>query len=164
MQLDHFDWGFRFSTLYGENYRYTTAYGLMSYQLSTTISSTAIDFPMVYTDLYFPVFQGTNVRVGRFISIPDIEAQLAPNNYTYVHSLTYTFDNYTNTGVQVTSALTKNWIIQTALPSAATRCRGISVRPLSILAAGQSALSRHNDCQRSRGGALRHFGLPLDER
>ncbi len=51
------------------------------------------------SDLYFPVMQGLDVRIGRFISIPDIEAQLAPNNYTYVHSLTYTFDNYTNTGI-----------------------------------------------------------------
>ena len=33
VQNDHVDWGFRFSALYGENYRYTTAYGLMSYQL-----------------------------------------------------------------------------------------------------------------------------------
>jgi hypothetical protein len=32
-----------------------------------------------------------------------------------VHSLTYTFDNYTNTGIQVTTALTKNWIIQTGV-------------------------------------------------
>jgi hypothetical protein len=47
-------------------------------------------------DLYFPVMQGLDVRIGRFISIPDIEAQLAPNNYTYVHSLTYTYDNFTN--------------------------------------------------------------------
>jgi hypothetical protein len=38
-----------------------------------------------------------------------------PNNYTYVHSLTYSFDNYTNTGIQVTTALTKNWIIQTGV-------------------------------------------------
>ena len=53
---------------------------------------------MVYADLYFPVLQGMDVRIGRFISIPDIEAQLAPNNYTYVHSLTYSWDNYTNTG------------------------------------------------------------------
>jgi hypothetical protein len=29
-----------------------------------------------------------------------------------VHSLTYTFDNYTNTGIEVTTALTKNWILQ----------------------------------------------------
>ena len=115
VQLDHFDWGFRLSALYGENYRYTTAYGLFSYQLLNHNLVYGFDFPMVYTDLYFPVFQGMDVRLGRFISIPDIEAQLAPNNYTYVHSLTYTFDNYTNTGIQIATALTKNWIIQTGV-------------------------------------------------
>jgi hypothetical protein len=52
------------------------------------------------------------IRVGRFISLPDIEAQLAPNNYTYAHSMTYSWDNYTNTGIQINSAVTKNWIAQ----------------------------------------------------
>ena len=115
VQLDHIDWGFRFSALYGVDYRYTTSYGLASYQLLNHNLVNGYDFPMVYGDIYFPVLQGMNVRVGRFISIPDIEAQLAPNNYTYVHSLTYSFDNYTNTGIQVTTALTKNWIIQTGV-------------------------------------------------
>jgi hypothetical protein len=115
VQNDHFDWGFRLSALYGVDYRYTTAYGLFSYQLLNHNQVNGFDFPMVYTDLYFPVFQGMDVRIGRFISIPDIEAQLAPNNYTYVHSLTYTFDNYTNTGLEVTTALTKNWILQLGL-------------------------------------------------
>jgi hypothetical protein len=115
VQNDHFDWGFRISGLYGVDYRYTTAYGLFSGQLLQRNQVYGVDLPMVYTDLYFPVFQGMDVRIGRFISIPDIEAQLAPNNYTYVHSLTYTFDNYTNTGIQVATALTKNWIIQTGL-------------------------------------------------
>jgi len=112
VQNDHFDWGFRLSGLYGVDYRYTTAYGLFSYQLLNHNNVNGFDFPMVYADLYFPVLGGTDVRIGRFISIPDIEAQLAPNNYTYVHSMTYTFDNYTNTGVEVTTALTKNWILQ----------------------------------------------------
>ena len=67
------------------------------------------------SDLYFPVMQGCDFRIGRFISIPDIEAQLAPNNYTYVHSLTYSWDNYTNTGFQGTLAVTKNWILQLGL-------------------------------------------------
>ena len=111
-QNDHFDWGFRLSGLYGVDYRYTTAYSLFSYQLLNHNNVYGFDFPMLYVDLYFPVLQGMDVRIGRFISIPDIEAQLAPNNYTYVHSLTYTFDNYTNTGVEVTTALTKNWITQ----------------------------------------------------
>jgi hypothetical protein len=67
---------------------------------------------MMYVDLYWPVLNGLNVRIGRFISIPDIEAQLAPNNFTYAHSLTYAWDNYTNTGVEFTLGVTKNWILQ----------------------------------------------------
>jgi Putative beta-barrel porin-2, OmpL-like. bbp2 len=112
VQNDHFDWGFRVSGIYGVDYRYTTAYGLFSNQLLKANATNGADMPMVYVDLYYPVMQGLNIRIGRFISIPDIEAQLAPNNYTYAHSLTYTFDNYTNTGVEATLALTKNWILQ----------------------------------------------------
>jgi len=114
-QNDHFDWGFRIANLYGENYRYTTAFGLFSNQLLKSNAVYGFDLPMVYTDLYFPVMQGFNFRIGRFISIPDIEAQLAPNNYTYVHSLTYSWDNYTNTGFEGTLAVTKNWILQMGL-------------------------------------------------
>ncbi|HML08761.1 MAG TPA: outer membrane beta-barrel protein [Xanthobacteraceae bacterium] len=111
-QNDHFDWGFRISGLYGVDGRYTTAYGLFSNQLLKENAVNIYDMPMVYLDLYYPVMQGLNVRIGRFISIPDIEAQLAPNNYTFVHSLTYTWDNYTNTGIEFTLAVTKNWILQ----------------------------------------------------
>jgi hypothetical protein len=113
VQRDHVDWGFRLAPIYGENYRYTTAYGLWSNQLLNRNANNGYDMPMAYGEVFIPwLFQGINVRVGRFISIPDIEAQLAPNNYMYSHSMTYTFDNYTNTGIQTTTALTKNWIVQ----------------------------------------------------
>jgi hypothetical protein len=58
------------------------------------------------------VAQGLFLRLGRFISVPDIEAQLAPNNYMYSHSITYTLDNYTNSGLQSTLALTKQFFLQ----------------------------------------------------
>ncbi len=68
---------------------------------------------MVYGELYIPqVAQGLVLRAGRYISLPDIEAQLAPNNYMYTHSFTYNFDNYTNTGVVGTVALTKQLFVQ----------------------------------------------------
>jgi hypothetical protein len=112
VQNDHFDWGFRVSGLYGVDGRYTTSYGLFSNQLLKSNATNIADMPMVYADFYFPVMQGLNVRAGRFISVPDIEAQLAPNNYTYMHSLTYTWDNYTNTGIEFTQAINKNYILQ----------------------------------------------------
>jgi hypothetical protein len=116
VQKDHIDWGFRVSGLYGENYRYTTAYGLWSYQLLGHNLYYGYDAPMVYGELFIPqVAEGLLLRVGRFISLPDIEAQLAPNNYTYSHSLTYGYDNYTNTGIQGTLAVTKNLFLQLGL-------------------------------------------------
>jgi hypothetical protein len=116
VQKDHVDWGFRLSALYGENYRYTNSYGILSNQFNGNNQVYGFDFPMVYADIYIPqIFEGMNIRIGRYISPPDIEAQLAPNNYTYTHSLTYTYDNYTNTGILATIAATKNWIVQVGI-------------------------------------------------
>jgi hypothetical protein len=113
VQKDHVDWGFRLTPIYGENYRYTTAYGLFSNQLLQKNANYGYDIPQAYGEVFIPqVAEGLLLRFGRFISIPDIEAQLAPNNYSYTHSLTYTFDNYTNTGIQATLAATKNWTLQ----------------------------------------------------
>jgi len=113
VQKDHVDWGFRLAPIYGENYRYTTAYGLWSNQLLNQNKNYGYDLPMAYGEVFIPqIAEGLLLRFGRFISIPDIEAQLAPNNYMYTHSMTYTFDNYTNTGLQSTLAVTKNWMLQ----------------------------------------------------
>jgi hypothetical protein len=113
VQKDHVDWGFRVAPIFGENYRYTTAYGLFSSQLLNQNANNGFDIPMAYGEVFIPqVMEGLMVRFGRYISIPDIEAQLAPNNYMYTHSMTYTFDNYTNTGIEATLAATKNWMFQ----------------------------------------------------
>jgi Putative beta-barrel porin-2, OmpL-like. bbp2 len=113
VQKDHVDWGFRIAPIFGENYRYTTAYGLFSNQLLNQNNNNGFDIPMAYGEVFIPqVAEGLMIRFGRYISIPDIEAQLAPNNYMYSHSMTYTYDNYTNTGVDATLAATKNWMFQ----------------------------------------------------
>jgi hypothetical protein len=116
VQTDHVDWGFRFSGIYGENYRYTTTYGIASYQLLGHNLTNGFDMPMVWGELYIPyIAEGMLIRMGRYISIPDIEAQLAPNNYMYSHSMTYGYDNYTNHGIIATTAITKNWFIETGV-------------------------------------------------
>jgi hypothetical protein len=116
VQKDHIDWGFRLAPIYGTNYRYTTAFGIWSDQLLKQNKGIGYDLPMAYGEVFIPqIAEGLLIRFGRFISIPDIEAQLAPNNYMYTHSMTYTFDNYTNTGIQTTLAATKNWMLQLGL-------------------------------------------------
>lgn len=115
VQTDHVDWGFRFANLYGLDYRYTTAKGIFSQQLLSYTSGQTYGYDpvMYYLDFYIPkVAQGMDIRVGRYISLPDIEAQLAPNNYTYSHSITYTYDCYTQHGINATVKLNDHWIAQ----------------------------------------------------
>jgi hypothetical protein len=113
VQTDHFDWGFRLANLYGIDYRFTTSKGFFSQQLLNKNYEYGYDPVMAYVDLYWgQIAQGLNVRIGRYISIPDIEAQLAPNNYTYSHSLLYTFDCYTQTGLNTTLKINEHWLVQ----------------------------------------------------
>jgi hypothetical protein len=115
-QTDHIDWGFRVDALYGQDYRYTTMKGLFSNQLLQNNQHYGYDMPMIYGDIYIPwVAEGMNIRVGRFISLPDIEAQLAPDNYMFSHSLLYGYDPYTQMGVVATIKLDKQWTVQIGL-------------------------------------------------
>ena len=116
VQTKHFDWGFRFAQLYGQDYRYTTSKGVFSQQLLARNREYGYDPIMYYLDLFFPhVAKGMNVRIGRYVSLPDIEAQLAPNNYTYSHSILYSIDPYTQTGIVFSFKLSDHWLLQTGL-------------------------------------------------
>lgn len=116
VQTTHNDWGFRLALLYGADYKYTFANGILSTQYTEQKHLYGFDPVMYYLDFYFPhFFQGENVRIGRYISIPDIEAQLAPNNITYSHSLLYTYDPYTQHGVVSTTLINRNWRVQVEL-------------------------------------------------
>lgn len=116
VQTDHFDWGFRIAQLYGLDYRFTTAKGIFSNQLLGKNLEYGYDPVMFYADLYWgQMAQGLDVRIGRYISLPDIEAQLAPNNYTYSHSILYTADCYTQTGMNGTVKLNDHWLVQAGI-------------------------------------------------
>jgi hypothetical protein len=55
------------------------------------------------------------VTLGRYLSIPDIEAQFSPQNYLLTHSILYTVDAYTNTGIITTTKLNDQWTVQLGL-------------------------------------------------
>jgi hypothetical protein len=116
VQTKHFDWGYHLTALFGTDYKYTTAKGYFSTQLLKYNHQYGTDVPLEYADLYFPhVAQGINVRVGRFISVPGIEAQLAPNNYIFSHSILYFIDPFTDTGAIATLKLNDQWLLQAGI-------------------------------------------------
>ncbi len=118
VQTDHWDWGFRSTLLYGTDYRYMVSGGWFSDQLLLHNRLYGADPTEQYIDLYTPgVAQGLILRIGRWIACPDIETQFAPDNYLGSHSILFTFDTYTQTGIMATIMLNDQWTIQACLHS-----------------------------------------------
>ena len=116
VQTDHIDWGFRSTWLYGTDYRFMTSGGWFSNQLLEHNRKYGYDPTEQYVNVYVPgVAQGMILTVGRWIATPDIETQFAPDNYLGTHSILFTFDTYTQTGIMATLMLNKQWSIQAAL-------------------------------------------------
>src|SRR5215467_11038173 len=116
VQTDHIDWGFRSTWLYGTDYRFMASGGWFSDQLLEHNKKYGFDPTEQYLNVYVPrIAQGMLVTVGRWIATPDIETQFAPDNYLGTHSILFTYDTYTQTGVMATLMLTKQWTIQGAV-------------------------------------------------
>jgi len=112
VQCDRIDWGFRLSNLFGIDYRYTTAQGIFSGQLLNHNKLYGYDPVEAYGQIYFPdVVEGLILTFGRYISPPDIEAQLAPQNYLLTHSLMFTYDIYTMTGINTSLKFNDQWTL-----------------------------------------------------
>lgn len=116
IQTDHITAGFLLTTIFGTDYRYTTSKGYFSDQLLRHNSKYGFDPAEIYGLVYFPkVADGMILKFGRFISPADIEAQWATDNYLYSHSLMFTVDPYTFTGVQSTFKLGNYWQLEVGL-------------------------------------------------
>jgi hypothetical protein len=146
VQTDHFDWGFHLTAFEGIDYRFTTAKGYFSQQLLASNKQYGFDPVLEYFDLYFPVKDGLDIRVGRFLSVPGIEAQLAPNNFNMTHSLLYTIDHFTDTGIYASLKLNPQWIIQAGVScSHDVACWTSDATPSAIFCLNYSTASNNNN-------------------
>jgi hypothetical protein len=158
VQTEHTDWGFRLGLLYGIDYRWTTAAGWFpaSRQLFSHNYLYGFDPVECYGMYYIPkVAKGMVLKFGRYISPPDIEAQLAPDNYLWTHSLMFTVDNYTQTGLLASVKLNDQWMAQagihagddiapwsrSAIPTAEAYLRWVSKRNKDSLYGGVNAIN-----------------------
>jgi hypothetical protein len=163
-QTDHIDWGFRVDALYGQDYRFTTMRGFLSNQLLVNHQQYGYDMPKGYADLYIPwVAKGMNIRVGRFISLPDIEAQLAPDNYMSSHSLRYGYDPYTQMGIVATIKLDNRWTVQVGLTAGNDTTIWDTQAKLSPTACIQwiSAANRPSTCRPRVSADQKRWAMPM---
>lgn len=116
VQTQHFDWGYHATAWYGLDYRYTIQKGILSDQLLKYNRQYGFDLPFEYFDFYLPhVAQGMNIRVGRFASMPGIEVEAAPANYTFTHSLLNLYTPFTVFGIVATVKLNDRWLAQAGI-------------------------------------------------
>jgi hypothetical protein len=116
VQRERVDWGFHLTGFFGTDYRSTTNKGYFSSQLLDHNRQYGFDPVLEYVDVYFPhIAHGLNLRAGRYISIPGIEAQLTPNNYIFSHSLLYAVDPFTDTGILATIQVNDRWTVQAGI-------------------------------------------------
>jgi hypothetical protein len=116
MQTDHVSAGFLFTSIFGTDYRFTSGKGYFSNQLLQNNNKYGFDPAEIYGLIYFPkIADGMLLKIGRFISPADIEAQWATDNYLYSHSLMFTVDPYTFTGAQATFKLGSYWQLEVGL-------------------------------------------------
>ena len=118
VQTSRVDFGFRLTALYGTDYRFTAAKGYFSQQSLKFNRQYGFDPALEYADIYIPqLASGLNIRVGRYSAPAGIESQFAPGNYNYTHSLLFTVDPSTQTGILATLKLNQRWLVQAGVHS-----------------------------------------------
>jgi hypothetical protein len=116
VQTSHNDWGFRFTQLFGIDYRFTAGDGWDFDQLQKRNQLYGYDPVELFGMYYLPkVAQGMVIQAGRYISPPDIEAQLAPQNYLFSHSLMFSVDPYTYTGINAQTRFSPYFTLMTGV-------------------------------------------------
>jgi Putative beta-barrel porin-2, OmpL-like. bbp2 len=128
--------GFRTDTLFGIDYRFTIARGLLDSQLTDNQGEPAtygVDPVQFYGEAYFPhVGRGLDVKVGRFFAQFGYESIDTTLNPFVSRSYNFIYDPFTHTGVLTTLKLTDAWSVQNGAVTGCDVFFGPAVNPCYI--------------------------------
>jgi Putative beta-barrel porin-2, OmpL-like. bbp2 len=123
---DSFDIGGRFDVMFGSDAFFTQAYGVPPSELGTgqpldrgswdlnLVNNRfyEVAIPQAFLEMYIPVGNGLNVKVGHFYTPIGYETVPAPDNFFYTHSYTMQFgEPFTHTGVMANYTIDDNWAV-----------------------------------------------------
>lgn len=110
VQTEHMDVGFRVANVFGIDYRYTLAQGVFSNQLYAHNNLYGDDPIEFLANFYFPAIkEGMLVTIGRSLSPVDLETIFAPYAPFLTHSVSLTYNAYTQTGINATVRYSPQW-------------------------------------------------------
>lgn len=123
------EWSFggRLDTMFGSDAIFTQAYGVQPYDQNTLAQSTrsnwdlnilstdgnrfyGIALPQAYGEVYAPIGNGLDVKVGHFYTPIGYETVPANENFFYTHAYTMQYgEPFTHTGVLSNYTINSNW-------------------------------------------------------
>lgn len=114
-------WGFRSDWLFGTDYRFTLANGLLTGQLTDNRlgqpNQYGVDPISFYGEVYIPtVAQGLDIRVGRWFTPFGVESLEAVSSPTVSKSYAFNWaPPFTHVGLLATWTLSDQWTLQTGI-------------------------------------------------
>ncbi|MDP2904213.1 MAG: porin [Methylovulum sp.] len=118
------DFGARFDVMFGTDAAFTQAYGAYSgnnpgWDLDLLRDRSGrpdsnrfygLAVPQAYAEIYAPIGNGLNIKVGHFYTPIGYETVPAPDNFFYSHAYTMQFgEPFTHTGLMANYAVNSNW-------------------------------------------------------
>jgi len=113
------DFGARFDVMFGTDAVFTQAYGAFTnpaWDLNLLKGDTnpfyGLAVPQAYAEIYAPLGNGLNIKVGHFYTPIGYETVPAVDNFFYTHAYTMQFgEPFTHTGVLANYAFNSNWSV-----------------------------------------------------
>jgi hypothetical protein len=133
---DAWDVGGRFDIMFGTDAIFTQAYGVPAYDVNTLQPLTRnhwdldllggadnrfydLAMPQAYMELYAPIGNGLNLKIGHFYTPIGYETVPAPDNFFYTHAYTMQYgEPFTHTGILGNYAVDDNWSVMGGVTTA----------------------------------------------
>lgn len=126
---DAWDVGGRFDVMFGTDAIYTQAYGVGAYDVNTGLPLNRnhwdldllgsddnrfydLALPQAYLEMYAPIGNGLNIKIGHFYTPIGYETVPAPDNFFYTHAYTMQYgEPFTHTGILGNYTVDSNWSV-----------------------------------------------------
>jgi hypothetical protein len=124
---DAWDFGGRFDAMFGTDAIFTQAYGVPAVDVNNGSVKNrgnwdlallndnrfyGLALPQAYAEIYAPVGNGLNIKVGHFYTPIGYETVPAPDNFFYSHAYTMQYgEPFTHTGVMGNYNVDSNWAL-----------------------------------------------------
>lgn len=112
------DFGGRFEAMFGTDAYYTQSYGALAGHWDLNLLGNRnnrfydLALPQAYAEIYAPIGNGLNIKVGHFYTPIGYETVPAPDNFFYTHAYTMQFgEPFTHTGILANYAVDSNWSV-----------------------------------------------------